>query len=49
MIDEKLANGSEFAKALLRVIGSMSDEDLLVVERMFAALQSEMKKTQDDQ
>lgn len=48
MIDEKLANGSEFARALLRVIGRMPDEELLIVERMFEDLQSELKKSQGD-
>lgn len=44
MIDEKLANGSEFAKALLRVIARMPDDDLAVIERMFSALHDEINK-----
>lgn len=44
MIDEKLAHGSEFAKALLRVIAKMPDEDLAAVERLFSALREELDK-----
>ena len=46
-VDEKLASGSEFAKALLRVIARMPDEDLQAVERLFSALRDEMKKSPD--
>lgn len=44
LIDEKLANGSEFEKALLRVISRMSDDDLAAVERLFVEMQKELDK-----
>lgn len=47
MIDEKLAHGSEFSKALLRVLARMSDDDLAVVEKMFTALQHELAGAQE--
>lgn len=47
-VDERLANGSELAKACLRVIARTSDEDLRAFYNMFMAIDAEVKKTRSE-
>ena len=44
IIDEKLENGSEFSKVLFRSLAEMSDEELLVIEKLFLTIQDQLKK-----